>query len=124
MDASSGIGRGGFKWKLERESRPQTGTFAVDPEGAAQFTRRERATVQAKPMAIFPRGETMTEDSSQILVRNSNAVVRNGNSDPTVYIGNTHIQVLIDSARIVARVFGVIDQIDQNLEDFMFFYSN
>jgi hypothetical protein len=66
---------GVFEREFEREGRPSAGTFTVDLERPSQFFRGQCAAMKAEAVPVFACGESVTENASEILLFNPDAII-------------------------------------------------
>ena len=91
----------------------------MNGQRTAHFVCRQRAAVQAKAVAIFARRKAVVEDVGQILRWNPDPVIHHGYPDPAITVGHAHRQPLVRALRILAGVFGVAQQVDHDLQEFV-----
>ena len=92
---------------------------ALHLQGAAHFLGGEGAAMQTETMTVLLGGETVVENPRKIFGRDANAIVDDGQLDAVVGLLDAHGQLFIRTTGVVAGVFGVTDQIDENLEHFV-----
>src|SRR5439155_3114749 len=72
-------------------------------------------------MASLLSGKSMSKDSSEILFGNSNTIVNDRNLKVAIFIhSNSQGQLLDWRVPFIQGVFGVTDEVDQDLKDFVF----
>src|SRR5262245_49733101 len=77
--------------------------------------------MQSETMAIGASGETMVEDTGEILWRNADTIIDDGYAHPLVGVGYSNSQALIGYRRVGAGLFGIADEVDQDLQGFVLF---
>src|ERR1051326_7974052 len=70
--------------QFQGEGGAAAGAVAMGAEGAAHFAGGQGAAVQAEAVTILPGGEAVGKDAGEILRRDADAVVDDGNSAPVV----------------------------------------
>ena len=109
-----------FHRQLQEKARPRAVTGALHRQFAAKFNFAASAPLcEAKPVPVLARAETMRKNARQILRHNADAIVNHPNLhavrrrplDPVSSLA------LSGPAAFVARMFGVGDQIDENLQN-------
>src|SRR5437870_11399771 len=75
---------GRLNGQFQSEHGTVTRTVAVDAQRAAHLLGRQRATVQAETVSVFPCGEPMIEDAGKIFRWNSNTIVHDRDAYPVV----------------------------------------
>ena len=114
------VRRGGrFKRQLQREARSEILTRALGHERAAEFFRRQRTIVQTEAVAGLSCGETVREDTREVLWRNTDAIVDDGDGQPISCLSQSQGDLFVGPLRVIAGMNGVADQVDENLEHFV-----
>jgi len=97
---------------------------------SAQLLGGQQAAVQAETMAGGPRGETVGEDFGEIFRRDARAIVNHGNAYPVIAVAHAEGDATffavraIFAVRSIAGIFGVADQVHQDLQDFVFLHGD
>ena len=90
-------------------------------EGAFHFPRGVGGGVQAEAVAVLAGGETVGENAGEVFGRNADAVVLHGEEHAAGRAAlDPERDGLVGAPAIVRGVFGVADQVDENLEDLAF----
>ena len=112
-------------WQFEGEDGPFGQAVAVCAEQSAHFAGGIGAAVEAKTVAVLAGGESVRENSGQVLGRDADAVVGDRDLDLVVSVhGNGDGNAAVRGAEFVDGVFGVADQVDQDLEDLVFVHQD
>src|SRR5262245_18494831 len=106
-----------FEWQIQNEGGAVSGAVALRLEGAAHFFGCQCAAVQAKSVPSLSGGETVGEDASEIFRWDANAVVAKRNADSILMARDSDGQLLVAARGLVAGVFGVADEVDENLQN-------
>src|SRR5580658_2225286 len=101
----------------EREGCPCARTCALGAQRSTQFLGRQRTAVQPEAMTVFARGEAMTEDTVEILRRDTDAGVADGDDDLVCVEPYADRHALLGAAGFVTRILGVADDVYQDLQD-------
>src|SRR5580704_16950014 len=80
--------------------------------------------MQSKPMAAWAGCEPVAKDSSHILGGDSHAVVDHRDRDPECTRCDLNRNALVAFSRVLAAIFGVANEIHQNLQYPVFIYRD
>src|ERR1700677_1914231 len=115
--------RGGREF--QDEGGALAGAVAETAEGAAQLPGGDGAAVQAKAVAVGAGGEAVFEDAGQVFGWNADTIVRDGNLDEAILSrAGAEDHFFVGVAAFVAAIFGVSNEIDEDLEDLVFVNKN
>ena len=91
------------------------GTGAFCEQRAAQCLGRQGAAVQSEAVTVRASREAMIEDSVQVLLRDSDPGINDGDQRRIVRCANPDGHTLLAGLRFVAGVLGVANHIYQDL---------
>ena len=117
----------GLAGEFQDEGGAVAGAVAVSGQRAAQLFGGQGAVVQAETvaLALLAGGETVLEDTGEIFRRDADAVVADGELEGLVWGRlETEDHPFVGTALVVEGVFGVADEIDENLKDLVFVYRD
>src|SRR5580698_9408590 len=105
--------------QLQGERSALAWAIALHGQRTAYFLRGERAAMQTEAVSILARGETVVENAGHVFWWNPNAIIRHGNPDAAATVDHAHRESFVHASRLLAGVFGIAQQVDQNLQDFV-----
>src|ERR1700688_3262673 len=97
--------------QLENEGRSASRPIAFRMQRSAQFLGRERAAVQTEAVSGLPCRKAVSEQAVQVLRRDADAMVDDGDPHAVRRGSDPYGQKLIRLARFVAGIFGVAHEI-------------
>src|ERR1043165_1890745 len=114
-------GKAALAWQLQREGCTLAHTVAMSRQRSTHFLSRQHATMQAKAMAAFLCSKSVTEDAGQVLRRNTDAIIDHDNFNSIAPVANTERELSVYALGTLARVLGVANQVDENLQHLVLF---
>src|ERR1035437_7876936 len=108
----------GGQFEGERGAFAQT--FAMDQQCATHFAGGQCPAVQAEPVPVWARGEAVREHAGEILRGDAYAIIGHRDAEPVVLTElHSEGQSPFLGRRSGQGVFGVADEIDEDLHDFV-----
>src|SRR5215471_14291626 len=100
----------------QREGRALTRARAARVQRATEFPGSECTAVEPEAMAFGTGGEPMIEDTLEILRRDADAGVDDRDDDGGGRRADAHRHALFTTWHLGARVLGVADHVDEDLQ--------
>src|ERR1700733_12178200 len=106
--ASSATGRLRLgDWQRQGEGSPVSGSGTLAVQRTAELFGRQRAAVQTEAVAVFARREAVIEDACEILRRDADAGIDDGDDDRVIGRPHAHGHALFGAPGLIAGIFGV-----------------
>src|ERR1700674_72056 len=106
--------------KFERKGGAMARAGAVHVERATHGAGRDRSAVQSEAVAIFASSEAVRENAGEIFGGDAYAIIGYDDAHGAlVGGGDGNGDALVRAVDFVERVFGVSNQVDKNLQDFV-----
>src|SRR4249919_206810 len=102
--------------KLQRESSSPAHSLTLYTEFPAQLACRQGAAVQAKAMTFLPGSEPVVENQVQVFGWDANAIIYDQDFYPLAFVNDFNAQLLFRSSRFRAGIFGILNQVNQDLQ--------
>ena len=107
--------------QFEDEGGSLVQTATTRHQRSPQILSGQSAAVQAKTMTVLLGGEPMGKNAGQIFRRNAGAIVGHFPADPALALGaDADRDAPVSFFALGAGALGVLQEIDENLQDFMF----
>src|ERR1700687_922012 len=98
-----------------------TEAATVDPQNTSQLPCGQGAAVQSKAVTVFLCGEAVTENSRHMVRLYANPVIGDRYPHTARLPRNAYYHLFVRPCRCFAGILRVAQEIDQNLQDLMFF---
>jgi hypothetical protein len=118
------VSLGGEEGQFKDKRSAFAGPFALADQGAAQFFGGEGAAMESEAMTAGAGGESVVEDAGEVFQRDTNAIINDGDPNPFSGFGQLNFQLFVFVAGIVTGIFGIANQIHEDLQDLVFFQNN